>query len=407
MKKDTKALIEALSAGPVRQYIADHEKHDVRDIILKHKEILGIPTAQLLDQIASRKKAKDKLPLYYNTPGIIFPPPDNLEQSSSERTAAFKADVVSSMLPSGNSTLADLTGGFGVDTFFFSTKVGMVHYVEPESHLLETARHDHKLLGARNIQYHLSTAEEFIRTTSDSFDFVYVDPSRRTATKQRVHSLEQARPDILNLIEDIFRRAKILMIKASPLLDLQAAIRQIPFVKEVIVVSVRNDVKELLFVSERDYKDAPAIRAVNLLAGDLQESFTFKLEEERGQNAGYGDPLLYLYEPNAAILKAGAFKTIANRFKLTKIQASTHLYTSDEFMNDFPGRKFRIEAYVKPDPAIVKPYFPDGKANVTTRNYPLSPDVLKKKTKLDDGGEKFLIGFSGQHKKFLVVAERL
>jgi 16S rRNA G966 N2-methylase RsmD len=407
VKKDTKALIEALSAGPVREYIAEHEKHDVRDIILKHKEILGIPTTQLLDQITSRKKAKDKLPLYYNTPGIIFPPPENLEQSSSERTAEFKAEIGGSLVRSENSTLADVTGGFGVDTFFFSRKFSRVNYVEPERPLLELAHHNHQLLGALNIEYNLNSVEDFVKTTNASFDLIYIDPSRRTDTKKRIHSLQEARPNILNLAGAIFDHAENVMIKASPLLDIHAAIQQLQFVKQVIVVSVDNEVKELLFVCEKNYSGIPTIRAENLLDNNSRESFSFTFQEEREQQPQFSDPLSYLYEPNAAMLKAGAFKTIGNRFNQKKIQSSTHLYTSDEFIETFPGRKFRIEAYVKPDATTVKPFFAEGKANVTTRNYPLSPDALKKRTGLIDGGDKFLIGFSGRHKKFLVVASKL
>lgn len=407
MKKDTKALIEALSAGPVRQYITDHEKHDLRDIILKHKDILGIPTAQLFDQIASRKKAKDKLPLYYSTPGIIFPPPENLEQSSSERTAQFKAEVARALVTSGNSAAADLSGGFGVDTFFFSRTFMHVNYVEPERSLLELARHSHQLLGAHNVSYNLNTAEEFVRTTTASFDVIYIDPSRRTDTKKRVYSLKEARPDVVTLADEIFDHADNLMIKASPLLDIQAAIQQLRYVKEVFVVSFHNEVKELLIVCARNHEGIPTIRAENLFDNNSQESFAFTFQEEQDQQAQYSDPLAYLYEPNASILKGGAFKTVGNRFNLKKIQPSTHLYTSDEFMESFPGRKFRIERYVKPDAAMLKPFFPDGRANVTTRNYPLSPDALKKRTGLTDGGDKFLIGFSGRHKKFLVVATKL
>jgi tRNA/tmRNA/rRNA uracil-C5-methylase (TrmA/RlmC/RlmD family) len=189
----------------VRKYIADHENSDIRKIILKHKEILGIPTAQLLDQISTRRKAKDKLPLYYHTEGVVYPPPENFEQSSSETTAVFKSSVIRGLPDSGTFTAADLSGGFGVDTYFLSKVVQKMHYVEPQSSLLDLAAHNHRLLGATNIEYHHTTAEKFIEEAG-AFDLIYVDPSRRTASKRKIFSLEESQPAILSIAEMIFRR---------------------------------------------------------------------------------------------------------------------------------------------------------------------------------------------------------
>ncbi len=401
MKNPSKDIIDTLSTGPVQRYIRQHENDDVKDLVLKHKAILGVPAAHVFEQITSRKKARQKLPLYYNTEGIIFPPLVNFEQCSSETTAAYKSALVKNLLHGANFTAADLTGGFGVDSFFLSKNLRTIHYVEPEEFLLEIARHNHHLLGASNITYHRSTAEEFLMKTAESFDLVYMDPSRRTGGR-RIHSLEGSRPDVLKLKEKIFEKTNFLLVKASPLLDIQAGIKQLTDVRKAFVISVGNECKELLFLCQKNFPGVPVIEATNLIGSP--QTFEFNFAEEKELQVTYSDPLKYLYEPNASILKGGAFKSLAHRFGLKKIQVNTHLYTGDELIEEFPGRKFAIEKLVKPDAVEMKKYFPEKKANITTRNYPLTPEELKKKTGLKDGGEKFLIGFSGEKRKFLAVA---
>lgn len=391
----------------MRQYLADHEHSDVQKVILKHKEILGIPTARLFEQISVRKKAKDKLPLYYNTPDVIYPPQENFEQCSSERTALFKSNIIAGRIKKENTVGADLTAGFGVDSLFLSKKIGRMHAVEPNESLLDIARFNHHLLDVGNIDYHCMTAEEFLDQATELFDVVYIDPSRRTAEKRRTVAFEDTKPDIMKLAPDIIQRTNWLMIKASPLLDIQAAISQIPRVKDVFVVSVDNECKELLLLCNKDHNGTPAITAVNLLDAGPDQIFTFTFPEERATIVSFREPGRYLYEPNASILKAGAFKSIATRYHLGKMHANTHLYTADVLIEEFPGRRFRVGAFVRPDRAEIRKHIPDGHANVTTRNYPLSPDALKKKTGLKDGGEKFLIAFSGDKKKYVVIAERV
>lgn len=175
----------------------------------------------------------------------------------------------------------------------------------------------------------------------------------------------------------------------------------------MFVISVVNECKELLFLCSRGYQNTPAIEAVNLLNEGERQTFRFTFPEEQAQAVQFSEPGAYLYEPNASIMKAGAFKSIASRYQLRKIHVNTHLYTSDELVPEFPGRKFRIEALVRPDPSDVKRHIPEGHANVAIRNYPISAEALKKKTGLKDGGEKFLIGFTGIAKKYVAVATRL
>lgn len=405
MKKDTHSLINALSHGPVRQYLTDHEHADLRDIILKNKELFGIPASKIFEQIEVRRKAKEKLPLYYHTPNIVYPPRENFEQTSSETTAQFKGGLVASMI-SRRSTAVDLTGGFGVDTYFLSTHFETFHMIEPDKSLLEIAQFDHKLLGATNIEYHVSTAEQFLEATSHEFDFVYIDPSRRKSQK-RVVGFEDSSPDIVKLAPSILEKCPVMMVKASPLLDLKAGMSQLPSVKSIAVVSVNNECKEVLFVCSRDYRGSVNIQAVNLQSSGAVSNFTFTFAEEESAEIEYGEIEQYLYEPNASILKAGAFKAVGRRYSLRKLHPNTHLYTSSSLVSDFPGKIFQIEAIVRPQPGEIKKYIPEGQANVTTRNYPLTPVELKKKTGVKDGGDKFIIGFTGRERKYVVVASRL
>lgn len=404
-------MLNNILSPEVQKFIRDHENDDEKLIVLKQKNISGIPSHIIADQIAGRKKAKEKLPLYYTTPRIIYPPSVNLEQSSSEQTASLKSTLLSRVLNlplRPNHQLGqgvDLTGGLGIDTFFLSKLFSQVSYVEPDLHLLEIARHNHQQLGATNILYQNTTAEKYLESLDQPVDMIFIDPSRRTKNK-KVFSLKESDPDIISLQSAIFGKTRVLLIKASPMLDIKQAIKELIYVKTTFVVAVENEVRELLFLCEKNFDGEPQIEAINLTSGDV-ESLTFNFSEENDLTVQFCDPLLYLYEPNASIMKGGAFKSITKHFQLNKIQSSTHLYSAEKYFKNFPGRIFKIEAFVKPDIKQLKQYLPDLKANIITRNYPLSVDELKKKTKLRDGGEKYLIGFSGIKEKFLVIANRV
>lgn len=396
-------MINQLLKKDVQDFIEQHAQDDEQQLLLKHKTISDVPVSLVAWQISGKRKAKIKLPLYHNTKGIVYPPGINLEQSSSQQTAEFKAAVLAELLPSKN-LLIDLTGGFGIDSLFFSKAFKSVQYIEPNSELIEYAKHNHEMLGANNIQYNNTTAEKFLNTHKEKADCIFIDPSRRSAA-QKVVKLSDCEPDITKLLPEIFNISSFLFIKTSPLLDIQQGIKELQFVKSVYVVSVENECKELLFLCEKDFVGEPIINAVNL--DRVQQNFSFTLTEEKNSTPEFFSPLTYLYEPNASILKAGAFKTVAVKFSLKKLHPSTHLYTSDKLIENFPGRIFKVKQILKSDPKIVASYFPSGKANVITRNYPLSPEALKKKLKLKDGSEDYLIACSGLKEKFLIAAVRL
>jgi hypothetical protein len=394
----------SLLTPAVQEFIRAHEHDDERQLVLRHKEIEGVPAARVAEQIAARRKAKGKLPTYYQTEGIVYPPGISLEQSSSELTARYKQTIL--QLEDVRTIGAiDLTEGFGIDTFFLSRSFVVVSAVEPDESLQAIARHNHKRLGAKNIHYYNRTAEVFLANSMGLTNLIYIDPSRR-AGSQKVFKLSDCVPNVVALQVPIFKMSRDLLVKASPLLDIQQGLKELSFVTTVYIVAVNNECKELLFFCRQNYTGVPSIVAVNL-KHDVTETFPFTLPEEQHAEVIDTSPATYLYEPNAAILKAGAFKLIASRYGVSKIQANTHLYTSDTLVEDFPGRVFKVEAFVKSDAKEVLPFFPDGKGNVITRNYPVAAEALKKKVGLQDGGDKYLVAFSGAGRKFLAVATRM
>lgn len=401
------SYLSSLIEQSVQDFIFENEHLDEKVLLLKQKTTLGIPTTLIADQLTGRRKAKHKLPSFYKTRGVVYPPSLNLEQTSSELTAQFKAEIIQSIAPLKNKRGADLTGGFGVDSYLLNSVCTNFDYVDPNTDLLKLAVHNHNLLTSTGIQYHNTSAEDFLTSTDSFFDFIFVDPSRRDKS-QKVFKLADGEPNVIDLLSLIFTKADILLLKASPLLDIQQGLRELVTVSDVFVVAVDNECKELLFVCRKNVVAEPEIHCINLSSsvGRKKERFSFTFANESKAVSTFSDPLSYLYEPNASILKSGAFKSVGQQFNLRKIHVNTHLYTSDTVVADFPGRIFKTIA-INPKPDQLKSIFIGNQANVITRNYSLSPDELKKKLKLKDGGEKFLLGLSGMKQKYLVAASRV
>ncbi len=387
----------------VQDYLFANTDEDEKKLLLAGKEIFGIRAPLIAQQIAARKKAEAKLPLFFNTRGIVYPPSINLEQTSSEATGKFKAGIVSNETSQQQLTVADLTGGFGVDSFFLSTITKSIDYVEPDAELLSIAMHNHAVLGNSTIEHHHQTAEEFLDKIKTGYDLIYLDPSRRDSNAKKVFRLADCQPNIQTLLPKIFDYSKLVLVKASPLLDIQQGLTELQHVKKVFVVSVNNECKELLFMTLKGFTSEPSIETINLNPdGTVKHIFSFTFNEEKETNSVFNTPQTYLYEPNASVLKAGAFKSIGEKFDLQKIATSTHLYTSNLLQSDFPGRVFKIENQKLDVKDLV-----GEKANIITRNYPLKPEEIKKKFKIIDGGNQYVIAFSGASKKFVVLATRL
>ena len=396
--------LSRITQPDVQDFIFSHEDEDERQFVLRQKEFFGLSASQIAQQLAGRRKSKLKLPTLYKTKGIAYPPSVNLEQSSSEATAHFKSIISRSLFSNQTNLVAvDLTGGFGIDSYYFSQVFNSTHYVEPDKDLFEIAHHNHQALATRSIVHHNTTAEKFIDSNTLHFDLVFLDPSRRDQQSRKVFRLADCSPDITNLQEKIFEKCHFLLVKTSPLLDIQQGLREIQHVKKVFVVSLVNECKELLFLAEKNYLGVVDIEAVDLTPeGNVKSTFTFNVSEEKNAIAQVGEPSTFLYEPSAAILKSGAFKLISQKFQLVKLATNTHLYTSSELVSGFPGKTFRIEV-LDPDTKELKQRLTNQQVNVMTRNYPLKAEELKKKLKLLDGGDKLLIGFSTPHKKHIAL----
>lgn len=399
-------MITELLRPEIISFIEEHEHDDVRELLLKHDHIYGVPIQFVADQIKGRQKAKNKLPEFYQAKNIIYPKPVNLEQASSEATAKIKSDFVYGIFNKKGGKAADLTGGFGTDSYYLSNVFIELHFAEINDELLKIAEHNFRMLSATNVVFHPSEAGEFLSSSRDHFDLVYIDPSRRNPSNRKVFKLSECHPDIVRLQPEIFAKTEKILIKTSPLSDLREGLEKIRNVRRILVISIDNECKEVVFYCEKGFTGEPEIEAVNKGKSDSDE-FIFTLSEERSAQIKFSHTLNFLYEPNASILKAGAFRTIAKRFDLLKLHPNTHLYTSQDPVGSFPGKVFRIISPVKPDPKTVSSFLPGGKANITTRNYPLTPEQLKKNLKLSDGGDQFLIGCTDMNGKKLFLAERL
>jgi hypothetical protein len=345
-----------------------------------------------------------KFPTLFTNDSIVYPRSINIEQSSSETTAKFKSEFVTSVTGGLLGSGADLTGGFGIDSYLLSSNFSKFHYVEQDKYVFEIARRNLELLSP-NIEFHHASAESFLAGITEKLDLIFIDPARRSKTNQKIVRLDECQPNILSLQDQVFTHTERLLVKASPLYDIKKGIGELHHVHSVIVVAVSNECRELLFYCENNFAGEPKIVAVNLDRERDEFTFTFQDEiESRITTAPLSD---VLYEPNVAIRKAGAFRLVGNRFGLQKLHANTHLFTSKNIDLTFPGRIFKVLGRLKPNASDIKTFFPTGHANVLSRNYPQSADELKKKVKLKDGGERYLIGFTGIDGPTLVAAERI
>lgn len=377
----------------VQEFISKKWNTDIMSVLLKKSQFTGVDQKELVEQLEAKKKCKDKLPTWFNTDGIYFANKLNIEQTSSETTAQYKTNLVA-----GNS-LIDLTGGFGVDCYFFAEKIAKVYHCEISENLSKIVRYNFDVLGKKNITCFPENGLEFLAKTNQVFDWIYIDPSRRNDAREKVFFLAECLPNVPDNLDLLFSKTNHILIKTSPLLDFSIGMNELEFVKEIQVIALQNDVKELLWVLEKNYDKEIAIKTVNL-AKNKTETFEFNLGDEKKTISSLSKPLNYLYEPNSAILKSGAFKTIGNHFKLHKLHEHSHLYTSDSRI-DFPGRIFKIEAVIPFNKKeLIKQKF--TKANITTRNFPERVASIRKKYKIKDGGEIYLF-FTTDYKDNLVV----
>ena len=384
----------------IQQFIRDHEHDDPYQLALQARRYPDYPVPAIAEQIQVRRKAYHKLPEWYATEALVFPPSLSLEQCSSQTTAPFKSRLVS------GKKVVDLTGGAGVDTYYLSQSFESADYVEQDATLAEIARHNFSALGAQHrIQTHTATAEAFLQTLREPVDCIYLDPARRDDHARKVFRLADSQPNAVALLDGLLTKASSVLLKTAPLLDIQATIQDLGVAKQVYVVAVNNEVKEVLYLLTEGIQANPNIIAVNLGA-DAEDHFSFDRSQEALAEVTYAHPLDYLYEPNAALLKAGAFKLIAQRYGLHKLHPNTHLYTSADLVSDFPGRAFRCQAVVPYQKKAVRSHLSELKANITTRNFPDSVATVRKRLGLKEGGATYLFAARLSQGELAVIITR-
>lgn len=378
----------------VQNYINNNLNADILSVLLKKSKFETISSKELVQQIEGKKKCSSKLPSWFRTAKIYYPPKFNIEQSSSEKTAFYKASLVS------GKSLLDVTGGFGVDSYYFGQHIHQVTLCEISKELSEITAHNLPVLGATNINVLNTDGIVYLDKFDGIFDWIYIDPSRRDKSKGKVFKLSDCVPDVTEHLELLKAKSKGLLLKTSPLLDITKGLKELGSVKEIHIVAVNNEVKEVLWIIKDNNHEEPLLKTINL-KNSADEVFIFKRSEENSIQSEFSVPLKYLYEPNAAILKAGAFKATGNQFHLKKLHEHTHLYTSEKKLK-FPGRIFKILSvypYNKKSIAALQA----NKANVTIRNFPVSVADIRKKHKIKEGGNLYLFFIKDLNDKLQIL----
>ncbi|NDW18938.1 SAM-dependent methyltransferase [Dysgonomonas sp. 216] len=386
------------------QFISEHENDDVRSLALQSKRHPDIDISFAVSQIAGRQIARNKIPSWYANKEIIYPPHLSLEQCSSEHTAIYKANLCS------GGTLVDLTGGLGVDFSFMSRQFnGQAVYVEQQPELAELAKHNFdKLKLANSIVINTDAKSHLLQM--DSVDTIFIDPGRRDTKGKKTVLIEECSPNIIELDDYFDAKSRRTIIKLSPMLDISAAIKHLKNISEVHVISVNNECKELLFIKDKYNQNIePIFHCINI-SNSKTEKYSFTKTEESDTTARFSDKaLLYLYEPNTSVMKAGAYKKLCSDFKLLKLHPNSHLYTANEHIEDFPGRKFIVQNCITFNKKEIKSALTNiSKANISARNFPLSVDKIKKKISVKDGGDIYIFATTlSDNKKVLLICEKL
>lgn len=384
----------------IKEFISQHADDDIRTLALRSKAFPDIDMQMAIQQISGRKIAKNKIPSWYANEDIIYPKHLSLEQCSSEYTARFKADICN-----GNSMI-DLTGGLGVDIAFISENFNSNTYVEQQKELTNIAKHNFSMLGL-NINVVCDDSLNYLKSM-DAVDLIYIDPARRDTSGQKTVLIEDCTPNIIEIKELLKTKANRVMIKLSPMLDISLAIKSLNGdVSEVYIISHQNECKELIFIIDKNKSTEAIYNCINIRT-NWTDRFSFTREEEETSTIEYTDKALkYLYEPNSAIIKAGAYKSIARDSGLKKLHPSSHLYTSDSFINDFQGRKFIVDNISTLNKKELKGALGTlQKANITTRNFPLTVEEIRKRTKLKDGGDIYIFATTLSDEKKVLIFSR-
>lgn len=369
---------------------------DINELALQKNPFPEFDWKWILNQIQAKKKANKKIPTWFKTDGIIFPSSLSIEQTSSEVLAQYKASLIS------GTSLIDLTGGFGIDDFYFSKTFQKVIHCEINEELSNIVSYNFKVLGIHNISTISGDSIEYLENSTENFDWIYVDPARRDSSKSKVFLLKDCIPNVVDLQEFLLSKSDHILIKVAPLLDIQSILNELNQVKKIYIIALNNEVKELLIEIEKNFDQKPTLVAVNHLNDETFINHEFNLNDD--DVASLSNPLTYVYEPFSSYLKTGLYNKLANQFQVKKLHKHSHLYTSEHLMN-FPGRVFKIEHIIPYNKKELKS-FENQKWNITTRNFPLKVDEIRKKHKLKEGGEIYAFFTTNLNNEKIVIVCR-
>jgi 16S rRNA G966 N2-methylase RsmD len=392
-------LIEEPFSKEIFDFIKANAFTDPYALSLQMKHFRPDLRKRIAKQIHSRQKLLQKVPEWLEYEGLILPGPVSIEQASSSKTALYKSELLQ------RGVLMDLTGGLGVDTYYFSGRMEKVFYIEKERDIADTAAHNFALMGLNNVEVHCGVAEETLKNWTTPLDIIYADPSRRTRTG-KIFKLEESEPNLIGIQDDLLQKARRVIIKASPFLDIQHGMKQVRNIREIHVIAVDHECKEILLVLDRQSREAdPSIITVHLSGDALQRYVSsFKKENTSACKKAVSGP--FIYDPNPAIRKAGLFRSVCHDFQIGKPADNSHIYFGDTFLDNFPGRTFKLIDIMPYNKFMKKCPYPQ--ANIAARNFPLSVDGIRKKTGIREGGDIFVFGTTDQNKQnFFIICHKV
>lgn len=364
----------------IQEFITQNSGVSITKLALQKNPFPEVEWISILNQIEAKSKAKDKLPTWFSTENIVYPSKISVEQTSSEKTAAYKASLIS------GESLIDLTGGFGVDDYYFSKNFKTVAHCEINEDLSAIVKHNFEQLQVDNCAFYADDSSTILKNSEQKWDWIYIDPSRRNDAKGKVFMLKDCLPNVPESLGFYFEKSNSILIKTAPLLDISAGLSELKFVKNIHIIALENEVKELLFEIHNHYSGEITIKTANILK-DKTETFEFVLGDQLDLPF-YHLPQKFLYEPNSAIMKSGGFDEVSTSFQINKLHKHSHLYTSDELI-DFPGRAFEIEKVISYSKNDMKTELLNQQANITTRNFPDTVENIRKKWKIKNGGNLY------------------
>ena len=387
-----------------RQYIRQHLDDDIRQLALRGTKDPEVDLAFALQQIDGHKRAKEKLPSWAAIEGLVYPPHLSMEQCSSERTARYKAEVAGS-----GELFVDLTAGFGVDASFIAQGFQRAVCVELQPELCAISSANFKLLGLHQIKVVNGNGQDYLHTMP-SADLVFIDPARRDEHGGRTYGITDCTPNVLEIINELLTKAQRVMIKLSPMLDWRKAVEDLgkEYVEAVHIVSVDNECKELLLEVKRwkgEKVKELKVFCVNLLSDGCEERFEFEASSSRPSAHPFiSSPSHFLYEPNASLMKAGCFGLIADRYQMAQPDVNSHLFVSDKEVADFPGRCFIVDKVTTMNKRELKEALAGiTKANIAVRNFPMSVPELRRRLKLQEGGDVYIFATTAANRGHLLL----